>query len=226
MQTKVKNIPDWLKSPFLAKLYQSKCGIVTSNWLNQGMSYMLIEELFFKIIFEFIVFGLIFYITSLAEVGTLTCFTISFLSAHTINWLLNGHFFNLIRYLGLGHQDYEWFIAYPHKIRRRLLKKSSVSGVALYGSFSRGSFSKTSDLDVRVIARPGVANALSASWLVFQERLFAFFSKYPIDIYMATQKRGLEKLRRDEPPVILIDNDKFIQNYYKKFIWFDALLRP
>lgn len=225
MKPKKKKLPNWLTNPFLAKLYQSKCGVLVSNWLNQGMSYMLLEELFLKLIFEIIIFGFVYYIASIFGLRALTCFFISFFSAHTINWLLNGHFFNLIRYLGLGRQDYEWFIAYPNKIRRRLLGKKYISGVALYGSLSRGSFSETSDLDVRVIARPGVVNAFLASWFVFRERFLAFFAKYPIDIFMATQKRGLEKLRSDEIPIILIDNNNFFKNYYKNFVWFEDIVR-
>jgi predicted nucleotidyltransferase len=143
--------------------------------------------------------------------------------AHTLNWLFNGHFFNLIRYFGLGKQNYEWFIAYPNKIRTRLLGKKSISAVALYGSLSRGSASQSSDLDVRIIACPGTMNALSVSFFVFRERMIAFFSKYPIDIFMATQKRGLDKLRSDEPPVILIDNDGFIEEHYEICVWFNKM---
>jgi predicted nucleotidyltransferase len=224
MTIKKKKLPNWLTNPFFSHLYQSKWGVLLSNWLNQGMTYMLLEELFLKLLLDATFFILTYYVLFFFGFSNIVCLLTSPFLAHTINWLLNGHFFNLIRYFGLGRQDYDWFIAYPNEIRTRLLGKRSISGVALYGSLSRGSFSKTSDLDVRVIARPGVMNAFFTSWFVFEERSFAFFSKYPIDIFMATQKRGLDKLRRDEIPVVLINNDNFIDEYYSDLILFEDLI--
>jgi len=224
MTMKKKKLPSWLENPLLVSLYQSKFGILVSNWLNQGMTYMLVEELFVKLCFEFVIFVFIFSVCSIAGVSVLTSSLISCLVAHTLNWLLNGHFFNLIRYFGFGKKNYEWFITYPNKIRGRLVGKRCVSGVALYGSLSRGLFSENSDLDVRVIARRGIVNAVASSLLVLRERLCAFFARYPIDIFMVTQKRGLEKLRSDEPPVILIDHDGFIVGYYHKVFWFESLI--
>lgn len=186
---------------------------------------MLWEELVLKLFFEIVVLGLLLFVISGFGLNFLICFPVAFFLAHTVNWLLNGHFFNLIRYLGAGKKDYKWFIAYPDKMRKRLSGKKSISSVALYGSFSRGAFTATSDLDVRIIARLGLVNTFVASWFACYERFLAFFARYPIDIYTVTQTRGLEKLRNDEPPVILIDNDDFIRRSYKKFIYFDSIVK-
>lgn len=223
MIIKKKKVPKWLTNRFLVNLFQSKIGIVMTNWLNQGMTYMLFEEFLLKIIIDLVLFGTISAFLSLFNIHSFLNYLISFLFAHTLNWLINGHFFNLIRYLGYTGKGYNWLISYPDKIKQRLQKRKAISAVAIYGSISRQDANHNSDVDIRVVSQPGLINTFLVSWFVFTERFFAFFVKFPIDVFMVTQTRGLEKLRTDEPPIILFDNNGYLRKSYDKYIWFEDI---
>lgn len=223
MKLKKKKVPNWLTNRLLADLYQSKFGIITTNWLNQGMTYMLFEEVLLKIVIDVFIFGVASIIFSLFYIDNLTNLVISFFIAHTINWLINGHFFNLIRYLGYTGKGHNWLLSYPEKMKQRLQERKAISAIAIFGSISRKNSSHNSDVDLRVVSQPGLINALLVSWFVFTERFFAFFEKFPIDVFMVTQTRGLEKLRADEPPIILFDNSGFLKQYYDSYILYEDL---
>jgi L-malate glycosyltransferase len=221
---KTKKPPSWIKNPLIVRMYQSKFGILFTNWLNQGMLYMLPIEAIFKLWLDIIFFFFWYFIGNLIGISLIVNVFIAAVLAHTTNWLLNGHFFNLIRFFGYKGIDEIRFVHYPQKMRRRLEKCRYISGVTIYGSLARkGKVSKSSDLDVRLIAKPGMLCAILACFASFRERLIAFFSRYPIDIYIATQEKGLEKLRKDEIPIVLVNNDKFLQQHYGKLRYYDQV---
>jgi predicted nucleotidyltransferase len=80
----------------------------------------------------------------------------------------------------------------------------------IYGSLSRRSFSETSDLDLRFIARAGFANGFLVAHAVFLERLWALLHRFPLDLYMfhsedelrakmnVAKEKGLVVYRADE----------------------------
>ena len=78
-----------------------------------------------------------------------------------------------------------------------------ICGAVFYGSLVRGIFRDSSDLDIRIISEDGFWNAFRAANLVFLERARAFFTGFPIDIYMIRDKEELYKKMdvKNETPV-------------------------
>ncbi len=218
---KKKKIPAWINNKLLAALFQSKFGIVLSNWLAQCMLYAETVEVFFRLFFELSIFLIIcFFYSMFFNTGFYTLFFIGIIT-HTISFFINGQFFVLGRFLGIVNNKLEPFIQYPEKIRERLKKRKSITCVVMFGSLSRKSFSPTSDLDVRVISEDGFINNFIACFWTFIERFIALINKYPLDIYVVTKYKGLEKLRSDEIPIILFDKKYFIEKQYEKKFDYD-----
>jgi predicted nucleotidyltransferase len=75
----------------------------------------------------------------------------------------------------------------------------------VYGSLTRGELRPTSDLDVRLIRRPGLVNGLRACWFVLRERTRAHLTGFPIDFLVLDSPRLLKRMRPDEPPLVIYD---------------------
>ena len=219
--TKIKKSPAWLNNKFLIKLYQSKVGVLFSNWLAQCMLYAELTEILFRLCLELFIFLLLsaVYINFL-EVSFFIAFGIVLLT-HTITFFINGQFFVLGRFFGIVHNEPIPFIEYPESIKNRLLKRKSIIGLVMFGSLSRNKFSTSSDLDIRVIASDDFINVFVACFWTFIERFRALLNKYPLDVYVVTWHKGLEKLRSDELPIVLFDKENFIQERYNKYYDYD-----
>lgn len=212
-KTKQKKID--IKIKLFRDFLETKFGIVLSNWIFQGILYMEVPEKIFKIFFELVLFCLIFILLHHASESIIAVLLISLSIAHTANWLLNGHFFVLGRYLGITHTSPQRFIEYPERIKRRLISKKSIEAVAFFGSLSRGTFSSTSDLDIRIIRRKGILNSFLACFWGFTERSRSLFCKYPLDLYVIRHKYSLEKISKDEKPIMIFDKTGFFKKLYK-----------
>jgi len=218
---KIKKAPAWLKSSFLIKLYQSIPGVVLSNWLAQCMLYAEPVEILFKLSLEltiFIFIGGVYW--GFADFSFLSIIFIALIT-HTITFFVNGHFFALGRFFGIVDNEPKPFIDYPDGIRKRLANKKCIIAFVMFGSLSREKFSPSSDLDIRIIASDGFINNFKACFLLFIERFRALLNKYPLDAYVVTKEKGLEKLSIDEPPIVLFDKEGFIPNQYRMHFEYD-----
>jgi predicted nucleotidyltransferase len=130
---------------------------------------------------------------------------ISFIIAHTLNWIFNGHLFGLVRNFGIVYNEPQIIIDYANEIKIRVSKEKSIDCVAVYGSLSRDEIKPTSDLDVRIIRKPGITNGLRACMFGLIERSRALFDKFPIDLFVVDSTEHLKKMRDDEKPQILYD---------------------
>jgi predicted nucleotidyltransferase len=211
---KVKSLPEWVGNGLCRKVLQSGLGVVASNWVAQSMLYAETTEVVFKLSLELAVFFALLGIYSLF--GDLTACVLVGIGGltHTVTFFINGHFFNLGRFLGIVRSEARSFIEYPQGIGLRLKRRRSVMAVVVFGSLSKGRFSDTSDLDVRVIAKGGFIAGYVASFWVFLERFRALLSKYPLDIYTLNTKKGLEKINPEEPPIILFERGNEISHIY------------
>lgn len=194
-----------LEGSILGRILKTRLAVIASNWVFQGMRYMNIYEiglkLFLDILFVFILLNFF-----LKEIPLLPAVLIALLSAHTINWIINGHIFVLMRYVAPVPKTEKHFEDFITKIKTSALRWKSIDGVAIYGSYCRGNLHQFSDLDVRVITRPGIMNAVYGSIFCFYQRLIAFFYIFPLDIYCCDKMEFLDQLRDDEKPFILIDH--------------------
>jgi L-malate glycosyltransferase len=217
MTVKKKKVPPWLRNRFLVWLYQSKIGILFSNWASQCLLYAEPIEVLFKLSLEFSVFLLLMALASTVTRLTLLVVVIAALVAHTTTFIVNGQLFVLWRFIGKVRTDPKTFIEYAGTIGNRLEKRQSIRSVLMFGSLTRDRFSESSDLDVRVISDANFLAGFIACFWVFLERFMSLLKKYPLDIYVVNEFKGLEKLRNDEPPVVLFDKNSFVPMQYAEY---------
>lgn len=182
-------------------LQQTTTGIII-HWVFQGILYADHTERWFKIGLDLILtlaLGLLFS----AWMGPFSAWVLAFLCAHTINFILNAQLWVLLKHYGLVRNRYEDFEIYIHNFSQRLEQQPSIQYAAVYGSYVRGEWKPSSDLDVRLVRKPGLINGLTACYFLMVERTRAFFQRFPLDIYVADSFDSLERLRIDESPLVL-----------------------
>jgi hypothetical protein len=134
-------------------------------------------------------------------------FATLFLIAHTLNWVFNGHIFVLMRYVRPFPKTPEHFDDFVARLERWGQRSSCVQGIAIYGSYCRGCLHANSDLDVRILVDRGFLQGLCGALFCVVARWHAFFLAFPLDIYCSVGGDGLEKLRDDEIPAVILDKN-------------------
>lgn len=193
-----------LEGSLLGNILKARVAVIASNWVFQGMRYMNVYEITLKLSLDALL--LLIALNYLVDVMlTVPALVTALVIAHTINWIINGHLFVLMRYVtpvAKTEKQFEYFI---EKMKAAALKWKSIDAVAIYGSYCRGTLHKYSDLDVRVITHPGVLNAIKGAVFCFFQRAVAFVSIFPLDVYCSDSMDYLDRLRDDERPAILFD---------------------
>jgi hypothetical protein len=212
MMHKKKTLPSWVENVYVARFLQSKAGVLLSYWLCQGMLYMDIRETVFKI-------GLDILLTTLFWSWGAP-FLLAVILAHTVNMLVNGHFFAMRSHMGLGKIEPVAFIAYIEKLHSRIRRQPFLLGAAAYGSLSRNLFKPTSDLDIRVFPRKGFLSWPKAVLWVFIERFRALINYFPLDMYAFDFDSIDAKMKADEPPIIFLDPEGHIARKYDNHVKF------
>jgi hypothetical protein len=209
---KRKPVLECLSGTAFGSLYQSKIGVLASNWLLQGMRAMSPYEVALKLLLDLLLTGLLVALSGQSVSTLLVLFALTV--AHTLNWIFNGHFFVLLRYIRPVPQqpgDFERFI---QAMARRAKARPHLDGISIYGSYCRGSLHEFSDLDVRFIVQPGFGSGVWGALYCLSERWRALFARFPLDIYCCVEGRGLEWLSETEQPVILLDRSGFLARRY------------
>ena len=181
--------------------------VVARYWVLQGILHMNWAERFHRWLLELLFFSCTYFIifpSAAYPAGIIY----SFLIAHTISALLNGHPFALLAHdlfwFSL-YKDRSKFFSYIDGIRSRMQQKNPrfICGAVFFGSLVRGVFRDSSDLDIRIISEDGFWKAFRAANLVFLERVRAFATGFPIDIYMVRTKEELYRKMdvKNETPV-------------------------
>ena len=201
-----------LQGSLLGRLAATPAGAIASNWVFQGMRYMNAYEVALKLVLDVLLAAML--LVLLFAAATPVAIVVAFILAHTLNWIFNGHFFVLMRYVSPVPKTEQQFEDYVDDLRTDVARKSYIHGVAIYGSYCRGTLHKFSDLDVRVMAEPGSLSAVLASVYCFRLRFLAFFKTFPLDIYSCNDIEFLRRLRDDEVPVILLDRHSVLADLY------------
>lgn len=192
-----------LKTPF---------GVILTNWVFQGMRYMNDYERFLKLTLDALVITLIFVIS--ATDPTPGILALLFVLAHTLNWIFNGHIFVLMRYVRPFPKTPDEFDSFVNKLQAWGERSSCVQGIAIYGSYCRGQLHENSDLDVRVLVERGVMSGLCGAVFCLMARWNAFFLAFPLDVYCSVGGDGLDRLRDDEHPSMILDKNGMLAERY------------
>lgn len=144
--------------------------------------------------------------------------SLSFVTAHTLNMLLNGHYYAMRRHMGLGKNDPEKFIAYIEKLHKRIQNKPYLLATAAYGSLSKNIYRPTSDIDIRLIPRCSQLSFIKACIFALTERVRAFIMHFPLDLYVFDLADIDNKIKPKEPPIIFYDPEQIISQKYAEII--------
>lgn len=193
------------KDSLWGRLQNIKLLIFFSNFIFQGMRYMTPFERTYKIIISLIFF------LSYFSLGV-NIYAALFLG-HFTNFLLNGQFFVLARYLFdkdvLTEDSLVKFIS--------LINKSysyfGVKDVFIIGSFCRCCMHNRSDLDLRVLHGPTFKDSLMGCTYGVFLRFIGLIYQFPMDVYCFSHMKFLEKIRDDESPSYLVGNENFLKKY-------------
>ena len=204
------------KSQLLSDWMTSKLGVVVINWVLQGMLGMDHSERIFKLSLDL----------GLTIVGTLLlvwiklswwmAILLGFVLAHTLNWLLNTHFWVMGRFIGITHTPPAVLVSHIHHLADVARREPSLRAAVIIGRVTRGGrIRNTSDIDIEFVRKKGAFNAIRANLFGLREKVRAFFARIPLDSYIYDDVETLGKHRRDETPIILYDPEHALKEYYR-----------
>lgn len=189
----------------LSKILSLKIVVFLSNIVFQGIRYMSFGEKIYKISIT-VIFTIL---VNLLVKNIL----ISLIVGHLLNYILNGQFYVVFRYLSrnqtMSREDLEQYI----EVIEKLIKIFKPLDVLVIGSFCRGKMSKTSDLDIRLYHKKDVISSLKAYLMATILRFLGLWMKFPIDIFCFSDLRFLDKISKDEIPVNFLENKYFLDKY-------------
>jgi L-malate glycosyltransferase len=192
--SKNEKVPFFIRAPIL----------ILSSWLFQGILYMDATEQIFKIIFDTVLFSLIFLGLKIL-INDQFIILFALIIGHSIDWVINGQIFVLLKNLKLINTDMTHFKNYMAQLGQKTERLGSIEAVAAFGSISRGTLKKSSDLDIRIIRKKGLVNAMITYMFIISCRTFAFLNKFPLDIYMLDDIKTISRHIENEDPLVIYD---------------------
>lgn len=176
------------------------------HWLFQSLLYMDTTERFFKIGLD-IGMGLMFFVIFRLWFYVAIAIILAFLTAHSINFLFNGHVWAVLKHYGVVRTSRTVFLKRKEEIVEMIRSEPSIMLAVAYGSFSRGEWDELSDFDIRIVRKPGLWNGFRACSFNLLERTRALYHSFPLDSYILDSDKSLGKMRKDEDPVFLLGKD-------------------
>lgn len=171
------------------------------HWVFQGMLNMDRTERLFKLSIDGAIAGLV-----VAQTGySPAMLGLGLLVGHTFNFVFNAQINVVLKCFGISRANQRSLTHYLESFGRRVEREPSIWFAAAYGSMSRNELRDTSDIDIRVIRSAGFIAAVRSCGFAALERCRALFTGIPLDIFVLDDRRGLSKLRVDEPAVVLKD---------------------
>jgi len=191
--------------------------LIVSNWAFQGIINADLTEKIFKIFFTFFFWALLF----LGFWNTLPLMQniiLSFLIAHTFNWLFNGSIVTLfIHRLLIMKVSKEKLFAYLISFQNRIQNKKWVLYSASFGSICRGKLKDSSDIDVSIVRKSGFVNGIKAIFFTIKEKKIADFKGIPLEIYISdTPQNSINRFKKENNPVVVTDSINTIDIYYNE----------
>lgn len=195
-----------VSAPWQQFIVKHRVGALAVHWIFQGILIMDPTEKLFKLGLD-LVLTISIGATLAIWVPSGWAFTGGFLIAHTLNFIFNGQIFGVLKTFGSVQHTWEDFEKRVAQLKSKAASESSILYAAAYGSLAREEWSPTSDLDVRIVRKPGLLNGIKASWFALRARTDAMRSKFPLDLYVVDSFSGLQKMMEHKTPVVLVNKD-------------------
>lgn len=129
-----------------------------------------------------------------------------FAVVHSVSWFFLGNFwvYMLDSFLWVKNPGLYAVLRYVEFVRRVFVRSASCDAILIYGSMCRSAFHGRSDLDLRIIRRPGFVAGIASVFVGFYARIPAALKKIPVDLQVVDSLKFLEKqMRPDERPVVV-----------------------
>lgn len=190
---------------FASYLLSYRLIVLASNVVFQGIRYMSLGERLYKIsITVFFAILINFVIDN---------FFISFIIGHLFNYILNGQFYVVFRYLSSKQVMSRVHLDKYIKIIERNIATFKPLDVLATGSFCRGEMSRHSDLDLRIYHSNDFISSLRAYIMATTLRFIGLWKRFPIDVYCCSDLVFFDKLDKIEIPVNFLQNVEFLEKY-------------
>ena len=178
-------------------------GALLLHWIFQGSLYMDATERWFKISMDVLLTLVFMLLLMTLQVPGLIALIAAFLLAHTLNFLFNGQIWGVLKHFGFQNKGWEHTQSELDRLQRRITQQQSIAWAGVYDSLSRDGWSLTSDIDLRLVRKPGFANGVQACAFVLRERARAFITRFPLDVYVFDSNQRLASHK--EQPTVLYD---------------------
>ncbi len=192
--------------------------LIFTNWFFQSIINADRTEKIFKISFT-LFFWVLFYVVSdlLFSFSIIKLVLISFVIAHTLNWVINGNFYNLIIHrLLLAEVSKKKLFDYTIELEEKLKTQNWILYAASFGSICRGKLKDSSDIDISIVRKPGFKNAVKAIVFSIKEKKYADRKKIPLELYISdTPENSIKRFAAEKNPVVVFDSEGTIDKYYK-----------
>lgn len=191
------------------------------NWLLQGCFSVSKEELLIKIITEVGIVTALKKAFSLDPSSTFSRFGL-YAFVHTLSWFTMTNIWS-VRSKPQGEQGrlpsehFRFLDEFLHPV----LNKDCIDSAAIFGSLSTGEYHSNSDIDVKILRKPGALNTLYSYMVLFYIRTISNKRKIPLDIYIISSP-GSYNPKPNEIPIILVDKDGQFQSEFLHYQNYNA----
>ncbi len=200
-----------LCSPLLQRLARSPPLALAAHWALQSLLYMDRTERWVKLGLDLVLALLVRALVGRA-LPAWAAWAAALAVAHTTNFLVNAHLWGLLKHYGLVRTQRKAFARYVEGFLTRAAHEPAIDSVWICGGILREGWSPASDLDVRLLRRPGAIHAARACWFLLRERSRALCARFPLDAYVVDSRASL--LARGIGPT-----DQPISHAFRPEIW-------
>jgi hypothetical protein len=193
--------------------------LIISNWILQSIPNADKTEKIYKILFTLIFWVGVFILFSVfSKMSIVKTVILSFVMAHTLNWIVNGNFYNLIIHrLMLVKLSKTKLFDYIHIFEKKVESQDWILYAASFGSICKGTMKDSSDLDISIVRKPGIKNALLSILFSLKEKKYADIKGIPLEIYISDSPgNSIKRFGGEKNPVVLFDPDNTIDDYYQE----------
>lgn len=187
--------------------------IFLSAWMLQGLRIMDWHERIIKL-------GLDVIVTSIFVLLGAPIL-IAFVLSHTLNFIFNGQLYAMFTHMGATRVTPRRFFLQTCRMKEDVSEKNCVIAAIAYGSLSRGCYKTTSDIDLRLIPSQSELGRWLCALYCLRMRICAFIMRYPLDLYMYDPKEVVTRMRSDELPIILKEQDDCMRAFYPDRVEFE-----
>lgn len=195
----------------IRRRWQLRWLLLVSNWVFQGILHADRTEKIYKLVFTFFFSAVFFLILqSLKVLATHINIVLAIFLSHTLNWLVNGSLSTILLHrLYIGGLDKNSAFNYLFDLSRRLELIDSIKICLVFGSISRGELTKSSDIDICFVRKPGFLNAMKAIKFIVTEKFRTNINYIPIEPYLADSIDYMKgRYRSDEDPVVIKNSSR------------------